>query len=361
MRIHEKYMRLAINLAKKGEGLTSPNPAVGAVLVKDGRIVGKGYHKRAGLPHAEVNALNVSGGRSRSATLYVTLEPCDHYGRTPPCTDAIIESGVKKVVIAMKDPNPINNGRGIRKLNRCGIATSVGILKSEAEAINAPYIKFIRKGLPYVTVKVAESLDGKIATRTGDSRWITSEDARRYVHELRGGVDAVMVGVNTVIRDDPLLISKTVGARQPIRIIADSRLRTPLKARVFSNAHISPLLIATTSRSSRKGAYERKGAQVLIVKSQKGGRINLKELMKALARRGIVRILVEGGGSLTAGLIEGKLVDKMLFFIAPKIIGGRNAVTSVEGSGIKKMREALSLKNLKIRRFAKDILIEGDI
>ena len=328
MAIHEKYMRLAIELAKKAEGKTSPNPIVGAVIVKNNKIIGKGYHRKAGLPHAEINALREAGKRTRGSTLYVTLEPCNHYGRTPPCTDAIIRTGIKKVIIAMKDPNPINNGNGVRKLKKNGIRVETGILVKEAEEINRPYIKFITTGLPYITVKVAQSLDGKIATKTGDSRWISSEDSRRYVHELRGKVDAVMVGAKTVLRDDPLLLSK-VSQKQPMRIIVSGKSRKLKGAKIFSHLDKSPVLI-------------------------------VKSLSEALARKEMMHILVEGGGELIASLVERSLVDRFLIFIAPKIIGGRAAKTAVEGIGINNIRDASNFKIKSIKRFKKDILIEEE-
>lgn len=353
-------MRLAINLALKAEGMTSPNPLVGAVIVKNGKIVGKGYHKKAGLPHAEINAIREAGPKAKGAEAYVTLEPCDHYGRTPPCTDAIIKSGIRKVFIGMRDPNPLNNGRGIKRLKRYGIIIKAGVLEKEARSINKPYIKFITKRIPYVTVKVAESLDGKIATKTGDSRWITADDSRRYVHELRRKVDAVMVGVNTVIIDDPLLMSALSRGKEPIRIIVDSRLATPLKARIFSDISRSPVLIATTKKSRKIKYYEKRGARVLIAKSKKG-RVDLKDLMKTLALMDIVHILVEGGGELIADILKEKLADSLYFFIAPKIIGGRDAVTSVQGDGISKVKDALALKNIEVKRFKEDLLIKAEV
>ena len=343
MNTDEKYIRMALRLARKAKGLTNPNPAVGAVIVKNGRIVGKGYHKRCGLPHAEVNALNDAGAKARGAVLYVTLEPCDHFGRTPPCTDAIIKAGIRKVIIGMKDPNPVNNGRGIRTLNRAGISTAVGILEAEARGLNKPFIKFVTTGMPYVTVKMASSLDGKIATKTGDSKWITDTDSRNFVHGLRSRVDAIMVGINTVIKDDPLLLSSSSKEKQPIRVIVDSRFKTPRGARIFSRTDESPVIIATTKAKS------------------KSGRVDLEDLLKKLGGMGIMHLLVEGGGELVASLVEKRLVDEFLFFIAPKIIGGRDAVTSVEGDGIKKMSQALVFNNMKIRRFKKDILIEASV
>ncbi len=380
MNIHERYMRAAIRLARKAEGMTSPNPIVGACVVRGGKIVGQGFHAMAGLPHAEVNALERAGVRAQGATLYVTLEPCDHFGRTPPCTNAIIKSGVKKVVIGMKDPCPVNDGRGIRKLKGHGIKTVVGVLEEEAMSINKPYIKYIKEGMPYVTVKVAESLDGKIATRTGDSRWITAPDARHRAHRLRSSVDAVMVGVTTVLRDDPRLVPYLIDRRPKtkdrrprntqyairntkklVRVIVDSSLRTPPRAKVLSYCRQSPLIIATTEGASgrKREALEGRGAEVLTVKSKRG-RVDARRLLEKLAERGIMHILVEGGGTLIASLVEERLVDRFLFFIAPVIIGGKDAVTSVEGLGVGKVGESLSLKVLTVKRLARDILIETE-
>lgn len=341
MNTDRKYMALAITLAKKAEGMTSPNPMVGAVVVKDGKIVGRGYHKRAGLPHAEINALRQAGAKAKNATLYVTLEPCDHFGRTGPCTAAIIKSGIKRVVIAMKDPNPLNNGNGIRKLNRYGIETEAGLLSEDAIEMNRPYIKFITKGLPYVTVKVAQSLDGKIATGTGDSKWISSDDSRRYVHGLRRRADAVMVGANTVRRDDPLLLSRLSRGKQPIRVIVSGRSGIPSGAKIFSSSHKAPVLV------------------VKPLRARSGAKVDLKKLLIELAKRDITNILVEGGGELIASLVEKDLVDRFLVFVSPKIIGGRDAKTAVEGNGIKKIKDALNLKDMSVKKFKYDILIEA--
>ncbi len=339
MNIGHKYMAIAIALAGKAEGMTSPNPIVGAVIVKNGRIVGRGYHKRAGLPHAETKALRQAGAKAKGATLYVTLEPCDHFGRTPPCTAAIIKSGIKRVVIAMRDPNPANNGNGIKKLNSHGIRTKVGLLAKDAMAMNRPYIKFITKKIPFVTVKVAQSLDGKIATKTGDSKWISSGDSRRYVHELRRIADAVMVGANTVRRDDPLLLSRSRG-KQPVRVIVSGRSSLPSGAKVYSDSYKSPVIIARPCERC-------------------GGKVDLNKLLKALAKKDITNILVEGGGELIADLVKNNLVDRFLVFIAPKIIGGRDAKTAVEGNGIEEIKDALRLKNISVKKFKEDILIEA--
>ncbi len=341
MNIDEKYMHMALSLAKRGEGMTSPNPAVGAVIVRNGNVVGRGYHKRCGLPHAEVNALDAAGDLSKRSTLYVTLEPCSHFGRTPPCVNAIIKAKINRVVIGMKDPNPINNGRGIRRLKRAGIKTSAGILKTEAEELNKPFIKFMTTGLPYVTVKMAESLDGKIATKTGDSKWITGADSRQYVHRLRARADAVMVGANTAIKDDPALLSNVSGAKQPARIIVSGVVKIKPNSRIFATSDISPVYIASGHKRGRK--------------------VDLKGLLKKLGKMGMIHILVEGGGELVASLVDDRLVDEFLFFIAPKIIGGRDAITSVEGKGVSRIDQALVFKTMKVRKFEKDILIEAEV
>ena len=366
-------MELALRLAKRGLGRTSPNPMVGAVIVKNGRIAGKGYHKKAGLPHAEMAALKEAGMNARGATMYVNLEPCDHFGRTPPCTAAIIKSGVKKVVAAMKDPNPLNNGRGFRRLKKNGIKVIKGVLEGEAKRLNEVFVKYVAKKMPFVIVKAAQSLDGKIATKTRDSKWISHPESRRYVHRLRGQVDAVMVGVGTVIRDDPLLTSRlqkkvyslqfTVyrkKIKQPIKIIVDSRLKTPLNSRIFNYDSPAKVIIATTKKAQKNKIKKliKIGAEVLILK-EKNGKTNLRHLMKELGKREITSVLVEGGGELIGGLVDGKLVDKFLFFIAPKIIGGKGAIASVGGEGIDKISQALNLKNTSYRKFGDDLLIQG--
>ncbi|MCX5679556.1 MAG: bifunctional diaminohydroxyphosphoribosylaminopyrimidine deaminase/5-amino-6-(5-phosphoribosylamino)uracil reductase RibD [Candidatus Omnitrophica bacterium] len=331
------YMKTAIRLAKKAEGMTSPNPLVGAVLVKAHRVVGKGYHKRCGLPHAEVNAIRDAGLKARGADLYVTLEPCDHFGRTPPCTGAIIKAGIKRVIIGIKDPNPVNNGKGMVRLKRAGIKIVTGVLGKEAALINLPYIKYITTGLPYVTLKMAQSLDGKIATSTGNSKWITSEEARAYVQRLRGKVDAVMVGANTVLKDDPSLLCKIPGSKQPMRVIAGGRASIPSSAKIFRSAEKSKVIVAVGP----------------------DGKVDLKDLLRNLGKMGLINILVEGGGELAASLVKGGLVDRYLFFVAPKIIGGRSAATSVEGEGVKLVKDAIGIKDMRAVMVGRDVLIEG--
>ena len=354
-------MKMALALAQKGKGFTNPNPVVGAVIVKNGRIVGRGYHKKCGMPHAEVNALKDAGPLAKGATIYVTLEPCDHFGRTPPCTEAVIRSGIKKVVLAMKDPNPVNNGKGVKRLNFHGIDTVVGVMEEEARGLNRPYIKYITSGRPYITLKLAESLDGKIATRTGESKWITGEDSRRYGRLLRCRVDAVMVGANTVLRDDPLLLCDRPVRRQPARVIVDSRLKISPHSKVFTKMGSSPVIIAAGSGAPAHKAkvFESMGVKVLRIKL-KDGVVDLDGLMKALATLNIMDVLVEGGGELAASLIRYKLVDRFLFFIAPRIIGGRDAVPSVGGVGAGRLSEAVELKNVTLNRFKKDILVMAE-
>jgi len=357
----KKYMRLALRLAIKGKGRTSPNPLVGAVIVRNDRIVGRGYHKRVGEPHAEINALDMAGRRARGATLYLNLEPCAHFGRTPPCTKKIISSGIKKIVVAMIDPNPLNCGRGVKELKETGVKVKVGVLEEDAKKINEAYIKYITTKRPFVILKTAMSLDGKIATKTGDSKWITNESSRKYVHRLRSEVDAILVSVETVLKDDPLLTVRSPKSKvqsQPVRVVVDSRARIPLGAKVLNRE--APTIVATTKFASKRKikALKKKGAKVLIVKDR-DKKVNLKELLKRLGESEIISLLVEGGGSINASFLEGGLVDKMLFFIAPKIIGGEEALTPVEGEGIERIRDAIKLKDVSVKRFGEDVLVEG--
>ncbi|MDD5596213.1 MAG: bifunctional diaminohydroxyphosphoribosylaminopyrimidine deaminase/5-amino-6-(5-phosphoribosylamino)uracil reductase RibD [Candidatus Omnitrophica bacterium] len=356
---HEYYMNLAMKLALKAKGETSPNPLVGAVVVKNGRIIGKGYHAKAGLAHAEVMALDEAGQGIKNATLYVTLEPCTHFGRTPPCVDRIIKSGIKKVIIGMIDPNPRNNGRGVNLLKQNKIKVEVGFLEERLRKINEPFIKYITRHMPFVTVKIAQSLDGKIATENGDSKWITSDKSRSFAHKIRKDYDAIMVGINTVLRDNPKL-NAWFSRKQPIKIIVDSQLSTPQKANIFSLD--SRIIIATIA--SRPG-QETQNRQILAQKAkvlevkEKSGQVNLKNMMKNLAQLEITNILVEGGGTLIGALFDEGLVDKVLFFVSPKIIGGKNAISSVMGKGVSRIDKAIKLKNFSLKRLGEDFLIEG--
>ena len=357
----EKYMRLALRLAIKAKGRTSPNPLVGAVIVKDNRIIGKGYHRRAGKPHAEINALDMAGERARGATLYLNLEPCAHFGRTSPCTKKIISSRIKEVVVAMIDPNPLNYSRGVKELRKAGIEVKVGILEEKAKKINEAYITYITTRKPFVILKTAMSLDGRIATKTGDSKWITNESSRKYVHKLRSEVDAVLVGIETVLKDDPLLTVRSPKSKvqsQPIRVVVDSRARIPLGAKILNQE--SPTIVATTKFASKRKieALRKKEVKVLIIRDR-NKKVNLKELLKKLGELEITSLLVEGGGKINASFLENDLVNKILFFIAPKIIGGEEALTPVEGEGIERIKHTTKLKNISIKRFREDMLVEG--
>jgi diaminohydroxyphosphoribosylaminopyrimidine deaminase/5-amino-6-(5-phosphoribosylamino)uracil reductase len=356
---HEDYMRLAMHLALKAKGKTSPNPLVGAVVVKAGRVIARGYHQKAGLPHAEVRALQQAGKRAKDATLYVTLEPCTHFGRTGPCVDKIIASGIDKVYVGMLDPNPLNNGRGIEALRREGIRVEVGILQERLKKINEVFIKYVTRRIPFITVKVAQSLDGKIATASGDSKWITSDASRAYAHRLRRDFDAVMVGVNTILRDNPRL-DHWFFKKELVKIVVDTQLSTPPEANIFSQN--SQVIIATLPSRAGQETENRKmlaaKARILEVK-EKTGQVNLKDMLKKLAQLGVANLLVEGGGTLIGSLFDEGLVDKVLFFFAPKIIGGKDAISSVMGKGISRVDKAIKLKEVKLRRIGEDFLLEG--
>ncbi|MCX5700891.1 MAG: bifunctional diaminohydroxyphosphoribosylaminopyrimidine deaminase/5-amino-6-(5-phosphoribosylamino)uracil reductase RibD [Candidatus Omnitrophica bacterium] len=360
-RNHEYYMNLAIKLALKAKGRTSPNPLVGALVVKKNKIIGKGFHSKAGLAHAEVVALDEAGDKAEGATLYVTLEPCCHFGRTPPCVARVIKSGVKEVIVGMIDPNPLNNGKGIEILKQNKILVKVGVLEDKLKRINEHFIKYITKRMPFVMVKVAQSLDGRIATKTGDSKWITSDKSRSFAHRLRADFDAIAVGVNTVLRDNPKL-DAWFSKKHPIKVIVDSQLSTPEKSNIFSTS--APVVIATLAASLGQETENReilaKKAKIIEVK-EKAGQINLKDMLKKLAAMGITSILVEGGGTLIGSLFDEGLVDKIMFFISPKIIGGKDAISSVMGGGVVRVERALKLKDLTLKRMGEDMLIEGYI
>lgn len=356
---HEYFMEIAYKLALKGKGKTSPNPMVGALVVKNGRIFGRGYHKKAGFPHAEAVALDDAGKKSEGADLYVTLEPCTHFGRTPPCVDKIIRRGIKRVIVGMVDPNPLNNGKGIQILRAQKIKVETGFLEEKLNKLNETFIKYISRKTPFVTVKVGESLDGKIATRIGESKWITSDRSRAYAHRLRSNYDAIMVGVNTVLRDNPRLDAWFSG-RQPIKIVVDSQLSTQEDAGIFVGK--SPVIIVTLPVRPGQETENRRilaqKAKILEVK-ERAGQINLKDMMKKLAQLEITNILVEGGGTLIGGLFDEGLVDKVLFFISPKIIGGKEAVSSVMGRGRARIDEAVKLKRVQLKKIGEDFLVEG--
>jgi diaminohydroxyphosphoribosylaminopyrimidine deaminase/5-amino-6-(5-phosphoribosylamino)uracil reductase len=363
--LDKKYMKLAIELAKKGVGRTNPNPAVGAVIVKNRRVIASAYHKKAGLLHAEALAIKKAGKAAHGATLYSTLEACTHYGKTPPCVDAIFKSGIKRAVFAMKDPNPINYGCGIAKLRKAGVKTECGLLRKAASDLNRPFIKFMRSHLPYVTIKMAQSVDGKIADAKGRSKWITSTYSRQFVHKLRVQNDAVMIGINTLLKDDPVLTSRVyekVG-RQPLRIVLDSNLCTPLQSRIVRTSRDKggDVLIAGGNGASpkKKILLEKNGVKVILL-PRKNNHVSLISLMRYLAKIGVMSVLCEGGGEVAASLLKEKLVDEIFFFISPCIIGGRKSPTSCGGVD-SDIRRSIRLKNIKIERFGPDILIRGDI
>lgn len=356
------WMRRAIRLAKKFVGWTSPNPPVGAVIVKGGLLIAEGCHEGAGKPHAEAVAIARAGERAKGATLYVTLEPCDHYGRTPPCTQAIIAAGIQRVVVGTIDPNPIVSGRGVERLKSAGIEVTVGVLENEARELIAPFAKFITQQIPFVTLKLAMSADGKIATRTRESKWLTGEKARLYAHRLRHEHDAVMVGVGTVLADDPQLNVRLVKGRvkQPVRIVVDSQARTPPTAKVIRSAK-TPCIIAVTEKApdERVETLKRAGAEVWQLPADSYGRVDLSELLKRLAERDIVSVLVEGGSELAGSLVRQRLVDRVILFIAPLLIGGRNAVPAIGGEGVDKLSDALRLTWVRVRRLGVDLVLEA--
>lgn len=350
-------MRRALQLAGKGWGKVSPNPMVGAVLIKGKMVVAEGYHRMAGEKHAEVEVLEGAGQRAKNSTLYVNLEPCTHYGKTPPCAGRIIKAGIKRVVIAMRDPNPLVSGKGIAMLKRAGIDVEAGLLEEEAKKLNEVFIKFITTGMPFVIVKTAMTLDGKIAAEGGDSKWITGEKARKFVHRIRSGVDGILVGINTVIKDNPMLnVRYGKHDSNPLKIIVDSRCRISLNARVLDNP--SNVLIAASRLCRRSEKLKESGVRVLTIKGR-DGRVDLLKLVRKLGGMNITSLLIEGGGEIIASAVSLKIVDKVLFFIAPKIIGGKCAPTSVGGKGIGKISEAIKVRRMKVRRFGEDILIEG--
>ena len=360
---HERYMRLALHLARKALGRTSPNPMVGAVVVNGGRVIGEGFHRHAGAPHAEVDALRRAGSRARGATLYVTLEPCNHYGRTPPCCDAIIEAGISRVVIAVRDPNPVTNGRGMTRLRRAGIEVAAGVLEQKARELNAAFFKVMTAGLPLVIAKVGQSLDGKIATSSGESRWITSGAARRFSHQLRSRVDAILVGINTIVQDDPLLTVREAARRpeRPIKVIVDSGLRVSPAARIFSTQSPAPTLIATTVRaSSKRSALLRRDVEVVTL-PPRDGRVPLRRLCRLLVRRDVHSLLIEGGGEVLASAFAERLVDRVLFFIAPILIGGRTAPGSLGGPGIQRLSQGIWLEEMTVQRAGRDLCIEARV
>lgn len=355
----EKYMKLAIELAKKGKGQVNPNPLVGAVIVKENRIIGQGYHEKYGHFHAEVNAFNNVSESPIGSTLYVTLEPCSHYGKTPPCVDKIIENQISKVVIGCLDPNPLVSGRGVKKLQEAGIEVVTGVLETECRRLNEVFMNYIVNQTPFVVLKTAMTLDGKIATVTGESQWISGESSRKQVHQLRHEMSAIMVGIETVIHDDPLLTCRLEGGRHPIRIIVDSQLRIPLQAKVITNQEAKTIIATTELASDAKiNVLKEQGIDVLIIPI-KNSRVDLEQLMIELGKLGIDGILLEGGSTLNFSALEASIVDKVQFYIAPKLLGGQTSKTPIEGNGISSLADVIKVEEMSVQIIGEDVLIEG--
>jgi diaminohydroxyphosphoribosylaminopyrimidine deaminase/5-amino-6-(5-phosphoribosylamino)uracil reductase len=353
----EKWMKLALHLAEKGRGRTSPNPMVGAVLVKNNKVVGEGYHSKAGEAHAEIIALRQAGEQAQGTTLYLNLEPCSHFGKTPPCAPQVIESGVKKVRIGMVDPNPKVRGKGLERLRKAGLDVKVGILEKECQKLNEAFCKFIVEKKPFVILKVAATLDGKIADRGGHSKWISGEASRRFVHRLRDQVDGIVVGIGTLLRDDPLLTARIKDGRDPYRIILDSRLRISEESRVVKTSQ-SKTIIATTELApkDKMKELEEKGVRILVIDS-KQGKVNLKSFLSLLGEMEMMSLLVEGGQQINGSFLDEGLIDKLFLFLSPKLIGDNQALGIFGGKGVADLKDVFSLNELSVRKVGEDILI----
>ncbi len=355
-------MNRALALAEKARGQTSPNPMVGAVIVKNGKVIGEGFHKKAGGPHAEIEALKRAKGNASGGQLFLNLEPCCHYGRTPPCTESIIQSGIREVFIGMKDPNPLVRGKGIKTLRKNGILVHLNYLKKECEKQNEVFIKYIKTGRPFVILKSGLSLDGKIAVSSGQSKWITGLQARKKVHEFRNQVDSIIVGARTILKDNPSLTTRLEGkkGKHPIRIILDNEEIVPLTAKVFKNAKIQQVVYVTSQQASlsRLKRLEGLGVKTWIV-SEKNKGVDLTKLMRRIGENGITSVLIEGGGEVNASALKEKIVDKIVWFMAPKIIGGNFAPGVVGGNGVKTLKQALPVKDLMFTPLGNDWMVEG--
>lgn len=357
----EKYMKRALRLAMKGCGFVNPNPMVGAVIVKDKKIIGEGYHEGYGMLHAERNAIKNCKESLKGATIYVTLEPCCHYGKTPPCTDAIIESGISKVIIGSSDPNPFVAGKGVEILRNNNIEVVEGVLKEECDAINEVFFYYIKTKIPYIVMKYAMTMDGKISTYSGKSKWITGQSSRNKVHKDRHKYSAIMVGVGTILSDNPMLNCRLENGKNPIRIICDTNLRTPIDCQIVDTANKIPTIIATSQEDKEKQKmYIDKGCRIMIV-PKKDNYIDLKELMIMLGSEKIDSILLEGGGTLNWSALQSGIVNKVQTYIAPKIFGGKNAKSPVLGIGVDCPQNSFYLNNTKIIKIEEDILIESEV
>ena len=356
----EQMMARAISLARNGLGRTSPNPLVGAVIVRDGRIVAEGWHRKAGTPHAEIHALNMAGELARGATVYVSLEPCAHYGRTGPCARALVEAGVSRVVVAMMDPNPKVAGKGIAILQEAGIEVTTGVLEQEARQLNEVFLKWMTTGLPFVALKTAMTLDGKIATAAGQSQWITNEASRYETHRLRDIYDGILVGINTALADNPSLTTrlKEYQGRNPVRIVVDSRARLPLTAKLVTDG-AARTIVAVTEQAPAERVEALRSAGVEIIVAGSSNHVDMQSLMEQLGAMKISSVLVEGGGSVNFSLLQAGLVDRVYAFIAPKLVGGRDALTPVEGEGFQELDRAVELENIQLRQLGSDVLLTG--
>lgn len=359
--VDEKYMLLAIELAKQGEGHTAPNPLVGAIIEKNGKIIGAGYHEKYGEPHAERNALTNCIEDPEGATIYVTLEPCCHHGKQPPCTEAIVAAGIKRVVVGSRDPNPMVSGKGNAFLREHGIEVIEDFMKEECDKINGPFFYFIQNKMPYVVMKYAMTLDGKIAAYTGESKWVTGEVSRQHVHSLRNRYTGIMVGVGTVLADNPELTCRIEGGRNPIRIICDSHLRTPLDFKIVETAKEVPTIIGTCEADeSKHQPYIDKGCQIIVI-PEKDGHVDVKVLLEKLGERKIDSILLEGGGTLNWTFVKEGLINRVATYVAPKIFGGADAKSPVEGVGFPNPAAGMELEIVNISDMGEDILIESEV
>lgn len=352
---HERFMRLALEAASRGLGRTAPNPAVGAVLVRGGKVVGRGHHARAGGAHAEIEALRAAGAKARGADLYTTLEPCNHFGRTPPCSEAVLRAGVARVFVGSRDPNPLVDGKGNARLRRAGVEVVAGPLQAECDALNAPWFRFIASGRPFVTLKVAATLDGRIATAAGDSRWVSGGEARAWVHRLRDRVDAVLVGRGTAVADDPRLTTRLPGGggRDPLRVVLDTGLTLPATLRLFRQRSAARTLVLHAASGAR-----RLGPRVDLQRIARGpGGLDLRAALAALAARGVVHLLVEGGGAVAASFLAAGLVDRLALVLSPRVLGG--GLGWGGESGPARMAEALRLRDLTVERLGDDLLVQG--
>lgn len=360
--VAEFFMRIALEEAAQGVGRTSPNPAVGAILVKAGRVIARGHHRRAGAPHAEVVAIEAAGPRARGADLYTTLEPCDHFGRTPPCTQAILEAGIRRVIFASADPNPLVNGRGVARLRKAGVEVLGGVLQVEADRLNRPFFKFIRTGLPLVTLKAAITLDGKLATSRRDSRWVSGAESRERVHRLRDRVDAILVGAGTVEQDDPRLTTRLPGGggRDPVRVVVDSHLRTSPRRRIY-RARTGRTIVATLAPGDHRRAQllREQGIEVWTVR-ERAGRVDLKSLLRRLGREGLLHVLVEGGAEVFGSLLRHRLADELVLFMAPKLVGG-DGLSWTGALGVDWMRKAVKVGAVEVDWCGADLCLRCEL